>query len=270
VQPAPEREDATPQASPAAEPLRAKPQPRNDREWMAQLQSFVLTIVIAVFVITFLVQAFEIPSESMEDTLLIGDYLLVDKAHYAPGGIWRYLLPYREIRRGEIIVFRYPVHPEEHFVKRVIGLPGDRVRLLHRHVYVNDQLLNEPYVVFKESFPDPFRDDFPNTLADSPQTDPRWRVQLHRDVVNGELVVPPDHYFVMGDNRNQSADSRYWGLVPRENIIGRPLLIHWSVRNDSDDGAQTLDSNDKLSSWWKMLVHPLRDLRWHRMFRLVR
>ncbi len=244
----------------------------SDHAWMAHIQSLLVTIVIAVFVITFLVQAFEIPSESMEDTLLIGDYLLVDKTHYAPAGIWDHILPYSDVRRQEIVVFRYPLHPADHFVKRVIGLPGDHVRLWHRRVYVNGQPLNEPYVVYKDSFPDQFRDNFPNGYADSPQANPRWRVELHRNVVNGELVVPPDCYFVMGDNRNQSADSRYWGFVPRQNIIGRPLLIHWSVRNHAggDDGAPSWDMNDKLSTWWRILVHPQRELRWRRMFRLVR
>src|SRR5277367_3694142 len=116
-------------------------------QWPSSLQSLLTTVVIAVFVIAFVVQAFQIPSESMENTLLIGDYLLVDKLRYGGGGAWNYLMPYRPVRRGDIVVFRYPLNPTQHFVKRVVGVPGDRVRLINRQVYVNGSSLRENYVV---------------------------------------------------------------------------------------------------------------------------
>ena len=113
--------------------------------WPESLQSLLGTVVIAVFVVTFIVQAFQIPSESMEDTLLIGDYLLVDKLHFGNDGFWGHFLPYRKVKRGDIVVFHYPIHPSEHFVKRVIGIPGDRVRMIHGKVYVNGVMMVEPY-----------------------------------------------------------------------------------------------------------------------------
>ena len=128
--------------------VKAKP-PQADT--LSSLQSLLATVIIAVFVITFIVQAFQIPSESMENTLLIGDYLLVDKLRYGGGGIWDALMPYRQVKRGDVIVFRYPVHPTQHFVKRVVGVPGDRIRLINRQVYVNGHPLQEPYVRYSSS-----------------------------------------------------------------------------------------------------------------------
>jgi len=230
----------------------------------------MITVAIAAFVITFLVQAFTIPSESMEDTLLIGDYLLVDKVPFGGGGAWDAIMPYRKIRRGDMIVFRPPAHPEMHFVKRVIGLPGERVKLLRRRVYVNGQPISEPYVVFKPSYPDPFRDNFPNGNAVSPEMSARWHSQMKRWVENGELIVPEGMYFVMGDNRNQSSDSRYWGFVPRENIIGRPWLIYWSVAGRLDDADEELPASDDKLSGWQRLATNIENLRWNRMLRLVK
>jgi len=239
--------------------------------WLGSVQSLMITVAIAVFVITFLVQAFTIPSESMEDTLLIGDYLLVDKAHYGGGSVWDAIMPYRKIRRGDMVVFRPPAHPEMHFVKRVIGLPGERIKLLRRRVYVNGQQINEPYVVFKPSYPDPFRDNFPNGNAVSPEMTARWHSQMKHWVENGELIVPEGMYFVMGDNRNQSSDSRYWGFVPRENIIGRPWLIYWSVPGkSSDDTDEELHVSDDKLSGWQRLASNIENLRWNRIMRLVR
>src|SRR5271170_4067782 len=194
------------------------------------LQSLLGTVVIAVFVITFVVQAFQIPSPSMENTLLVGDYLLVNKLCYGKGGIGDYFMPYREVRRGDIVVFNYPVNPEQHFVKRVIGVPGDRVRLINKQVFVNGVPLKEPYVRFNRPADDLFRDNFPR-LNVTPGLTPEWWVELRKLVEDGQLIVPEGHYFVMGDNRDDSYDSRYWGFVPQTNIIGRPLLIYWSVKD---------------------------------------
>ncbi len=200
-----------------------------DSDTMSTLQSLAATIVIAVFLITFAVQAFQIPSESMEKTLLIGDYLLVDKAHYAKSGLFGWLLPYRPIKRQEIIVFRYPVNPQQHFVKRVIGVPGDHVRLINKHVYVNGVKQPEEYASFNWGMHDRFRDEFPNGGFFTDRIASKWFIQAQKLVQDGQLIVPEGSYFVLGDNRDDSYDSRYWGLVPAENVVGRPLIIYWSM-----------------------------------------
>jgi signal peptidase I len=235
---------------------------------MTSLQSLSVTIVIAIFVITFLLQAFQIPSESMENTLLIGDYLLVDKAHFGHGGIWGHTLPYSDIHRGDIIVFRYPVHPAQHFVKRVIGVPGDRVRLVNKRVFVNDQPLDESYVVYNGHFPDVYRDDFPSPDHAGGAVEAKWWLNLRKHIRDGELVVPPGSYFVLGDNRDESLDSRYWGFVPRENIIGRPLFIYWSVRHPDPDASASADGT--LSRFAYVMTHLLQFTRWDRTFRIVK
>ncbi len=238
--------------------------------WLSSVQSLAVTVVIAVFVITFQVQAFQIPSESMENTLLIGDYLLVDKVHYGHGGRWGEILPYAPIQRGDIIVFRYPVHPQQHFVKRVIGLPGDHVRMVEGRVLVNGVPLKENYVIHTRPDYDHFRDDFPLTDIPNASTEPRWWKELGELVRNGDLIVPPDRFFVLGDNRDESLDSRYWGFVPRENIIGRPLLIYWSVRAPRTAAEVSSSRGDKLSAFLYGVTHLVQDTRWNRTFRIVR
>jgi signal peptidase I len=207
----------------------------------------------------------------MENTLLVGDYLLVDKMRFGPSGLWQSILPYRGIQRGDIIVFRYPVDPTQHFVKRVIGLPGDRIRLWHSRVYVNGRALHEPYVVFKEHFLDEFRDNFPrgNWVNENVSVD--WATRMRTLVANGELIVPRDQYFVLGDNRDQSLDSRYWGFVPRENIIGRPMVIYFSVveAEDDDETFASTAPDDKLFTLRARISHVFDDLRWRRILRLA-
>lgn len=242
---------------------------RHHADWLASLQSLLTTVVIAVFVITFVVQAFQIPSESMENTLLIGDYLLVDKLRYGRGGLADHLIPYQPVRRGDIIVFHYPVNPQQHFVKRVVGLPGDRLRLINRQVYVNNTPLKEPYVIHNSPFRDPFRDDFPRVTNPVPQVEAKWWEQMQKLVEDGQLIVPEDSYFALGDNRDQSLDSRYWGFVPRENIIGRPLLIYWSVRNIDEEHSVTSSPGDKLYRFAYVVTHLFQITRWNRTFHLV-
>ncbi len=244
------------------------------RPWnlIAHLQFSLLALIIALFVITFVVQAFRIPSGSMEDTLLVGDYLLVDKTRFGPGGHWQAFLPYRAIRRGDIVVFRYPVDPIQFFVKRVIGLPGDRIHLSNSHVYINGGLLHEPYVVFKEHFPDEFRDNFPAGNRVNENVRVEWATRLRSLVHGGELTVPPGQYFVLGDNRDQSLDSRYWGFVPRENIAGRPVLIYFSIvqaDEDDDDPVASTVANGKLLTLPARISHVLGELRWRRILRLA-
>src|ERR1041385_4353811 len=191
------------------------------------IHEWSLNILILLFGTTTLVQAFIVPTPSMDSTVMVGDHLLVDKLSYAPpGSIARYFLPYTEPKRGDIIVFRYPMDISQNYVKRVMGVPGDHIHLVNKVVYLNGKPLQEPYAQHIFPNPDPYRDNFP-TEPDGPVYD-RAKQMLAEHVQNGELVVPPESYFAMGDNRDNSLDSRYWGFVPRENIIGKPLLIFWS------------------------------------------
>jgi signal peptidase I len=239
-------------------------------DWSVTIQSIAATIVIAVFVVTFLAQAFTIPSESMEGTLLIGDYLLVDKFTYGDGGIFRHLLPYRKIERQDIVVFHYPVNPKQHFVKRVVGVPGDRIRLINKKVFVNGTPLVEPYTQYIGEDYQPFRDDFPRTDVPGYGVTAQWWGQMRKLVEDHQLIVPEGHYFVLGDNRDDSQDSRYWGFVPRENIIGRPLVIYWSARNLNNDLPGSPTVSDRLYHFAYAVTHLFQITRWERTLRRVR
>jgi len=233
--------------------------------WM---QSLATTIVIAVFVITFIVQAFQIPSESMEKTLLVGDYLLVDKVHYGDSRIWGWLLPYHPIQRQDIIVFRYPVNPRQHFVKRVVALPGDRVRLINKHVYVNGLRQDDDYASFNWAQRDKFRDNFPDGGFYGDKISAKWFLQAQKLLEDSDLIVPEGSFFVLGDNRDDSYDSRYWGFVPAENVVGRPLLIYWSMDRNTLVIASDAPS-DRLSVLAHNVANLVEGLRWHRMLRTV-
>jgi len=237
--------------------------------WASPLQLLLTTVVIAIFVITFIVQAFQIPSESMENTLLIGDYLLVDKLRYGTGGVWDHLMPYRRVQRGDIVVFHYPVNPAEHFVKRVVGVPGDHLRLLNHQVYVNGTALQESYTRYSSPLHEAFRDDFPKIDVPVPGLDGSWWLEMKKLVEDGQLIVPEGEYFVLGDNRDESLDSRYWGFVPRANIVGRPLLIYWSVKKGADDLPLSPTAGDKLFHFAYALTHVFQMTRWNRTFRVV-
>ena len=192
------------------------------------------TILIYLFATTTLVQAYVIPSGSMEGSLLTGDHVLVDRVAYAdPGVFGRHILPYRDIQRGDIVVFLYPEDIRVTYVKRVIGLPGDRIRLENGQVIRNGRRLIEPYTQHIATYPDPNRDNFP--LAPDGFTTPRGREMFEHHVQNGEVVVPPSTFFAMGDNRNNSADSRCWGFVPRSYVVGKPLVVYWSFDAPSAD-----------------------------------
>ena len=215
-----------PKTSPAATP--AAPHPTGSKEWALEwVKSIGFALVVWLVLRTFLFEAFRIPSESMENTLLVGDYLLVDKLHFGSDGFWGHFLPYRKVKRGDIVVFHYPIHPSEHFVKRVIGIPGDRVRMIDGRVYVNGKLTIEPYARYSRpndgGIEARFRDDFPRTDLPVAGLNGAWWLEMRKMVDEGQLIVPEDNYFVMGDNRDDSLDSRYWGFVPGQNIVGRPL-----------------------------------------------
>ncbi|HZT30815.1 MAG TPA: signal peptidase I [Bryobacteraceae bacterium] len=229
------------------------------------IAEWTVTIILLLFGTTTLVQAFVIPTGSMEDTLLIGDHLLVDKLAYAPPGpVTRHVLPYLDVKRGDIIVFRYPMDIRQTFVKRVMGVPGDHLKLVNKEVYLNGHKLVEPYVVHKTEYIDSYRDNFPSEpnvhVSDAAQD------MLEKHVVNGEVVVPPERFFAMGDNRDSSLDSRYWGFVPRENIIGKPLIIYWSYDAPTEALANPSIGLDHIID---LAGHFFTKTRWARTFRLI-
>jgi signal peptidase I len=189
------------------------------------IAEWTVTVLLLLFGTTTLVQAFVIPTGSMENNLLVGDHLLVDKLAYAPPGpISRYFLPYQDIKHGDIVVFRYPVDIKQTFVKRVIGVPGDRIRLENKQLIRNGERVTEPYKVHKTEYIDSYRDNFPSTPY-LPVSEGAIDM-LEKHATGGEIIVPEHSYFVMGDNRDNSLDSRFWGFVPRGNIIGKPLIIY--------------------------------------------
>ena len=197
---------------------------------LTMLKSVAEIIIVAMFLVTFVVQPFRIPSGSMEPTLKVGDFFLADKQSYGPGGeLDRLVLPPTQVERGDLVVFHYPVDHRLHLVKRVIGLPGDRIRMRGGRVLVNGQMLREPYAFYSASRPNGFRDDFPSMLEADPNVDLRWWIEMRRSIRDEDMIVPPNEYFVLGDNRNDSEDSRYWGFVPRSMIVGRPLLVYFTL-----------------------------------------
>jgi signal peptidase I len=234
-------------------------------------ESLLVTILLALFGTTFILQAFKIPSQSMEPTLLVGDHLLVNKFIFEGNGAWyEKLLPYRAIRRGDIVVFKFPYDDHPHYVKRVIGLPGDRVRIVNQRVFLNGAPLPEPYVVHDPSADDPFADNFPPADGGFSRFGlrPEWAEQLMNSVRDGELLVPTGHFFVMGDNRDRSWDSRYWGFVDHSAIMGRPMVIYWSVAAKAEDYSDRslLGSVRDIGDG---MVHVSTRTRWDRMLREV-
>lgn len=237
------------------------------------IHEWSLNILILLFGTTTLVQAFIVPTPSMDTTVMVGDHMLVDKLAYAPAGSFsRLFLPYADPKRGEIIVFRYPVDIRMNYVKRVIGVPGDRIRIQDKVVSVNGKALREPYT--QHIFPDiqSYRDNFPaeppqflyTSITDGPKM-LEYAQKMLKHVENGELVVPPNSYFAMGDNRDNSLDSRYWGFVPRENIIGKPAIIFWSY-----DAPTEHLTGYSIEHFVDLGKNFFTKTRWNRTFKLVR
>lgn len=228
------------------------------------VSEWTVTILILLFGTTTLMQTFVVPTSSMERTVLVGDHMIVDKLSYAPpGSLSGKLLPYTPIQRGDIIVFRWPVDPRQNYVKRVVGLPGDRIKVVNKELYLNGRKLVEPYTQHIDMRFDPYRDNFPSDPFG--QVSESGLKMLGENVVNGEVVVPPGNYFAMGDNRDNSLDSRYWGFVPRENIIGKPFVIFWSY------DAETKDLVDFTVDHFKDLaLNFFTKTRWERTLKLVR
>jgi signal peptidase I len=238
---------------------RAYPPPRGF------LAEWTVTIILLLFAAATLVQAFVIPTGSMENTLLIGDHLLVDKLSYSPpGSAFKRLLPYNEVKRGDIIVLRYPLDIRQTFVKRAIGLPGDHIRLVNKKLILNGKPEDEPYVYHRTDDTDSYRDNFPTEPNTYLAKEAEEMLESH--VQNGELIVPPGSIFAMGDNRDASFDSRYWGFVPRENIIGKPLTVYWSYDATTEDLANPAIGLHHLID---LLQHFGTKTRWRRTFRLI-
>jgi signal peptidase I len=219
---------------------------------------WAVTIAIYLFATTTLVQAYVVPTGSMEGTIRVGDHMLVDRLTYAgAGSIGPHILPYHEPERGDIVVFLYPEDIRQTYVKRVIGLPGDRIRLDRQQVIRNGRRLTEPYVQHIPTYPDAYRDNFP--LTPEANTTPRGRDMFASHVLNGEVIVPPQALFVLGDNRENSEDSRYWGFVPRSYVVGKPLFVYWSY------DAPTADLEDwTLTHILDVTQHFFTRTRWER------
>jgi len=246
------------------------------------LASICSVLVVGLFILTFLVQNYVIPSGSMENTLLIGDHLVVDHISLSPPAKWMPLMHYREPRRGDIVVFLKPV-PEPQpdadgnpnymiLVKRLIGVPGDHIHLNDGVVFINGVAQPAPKDGSGDAGAgDPvFLDEFP---AEPPPAIPgvpdSWIVDFPNHVVNGELVVPQGMYFMMGDNRHNSLDSRYWGFVPRENIMGRTLFNYWSFKSTQANYEET-EMSKNIAWMVHVVTHFFSDTRWSRTFHLTR
>jgi len=237
------------------------------------IESLLVTVVLALFGTTFVVQAFKIPSQSMEPTLLVGDHLLVNKFIFGGRGHWYdAVLPYRDVRRGDVIVFKFPFQDHPHYVKRVIGVAGDRIKIVDQQVYRNGQKLDEPYAYHDPAAAyDPFLYNFPPSSKEELlfSMQPEWSQEIFNYVHDGEIVVPPGKYFAMGDNRDHSWDSRYWGFVDREAIMGGPVVIYWSVETAEDDGNEQPSFGAAMKDLFDTLIHLPTRTRWKRMFRTV-
>lgn len=228
------------------------------------LDEWAVTIVILLAIST-VGQAFVIPSGSMEGTLLVGDHVVVDRLVYSPpDSISAHLLPYRDVRRGDVIVFRYPLDLNRTLVKRAIGIPGDHVRLDNKRVILNGRAVDEPFAKHLPGYM-PYRDDFP-TAPRPMGLRPEAAAMLDRHVSNGELVVPRGAIFAMGDNRENSDDSRFWGLVPRENILGTPVMVYWSFDAPESD----LEGDVSINHLIDITTHFFSKTRWDRTFHLIR
>ena len=238
------------------------------------LASLAAVLVTGLFIITFVVQTFVIPSSSMEETLLIGDHVFVNRVQFAPKTSWAGpLVPYRDVHRGDIVVFLHPdrMQAGTFVVKRIIGIPGDRIHLRDGVVYRNGVALDEPYIDHERENPnDSYRVNFPAVApSEGDGLSGDWMVDWSSNVQGGDLVVPPGKYFGMGDHRGVSLDSRYWGFIPKENVIGRPMFIYWSFAASEEEYTSTSWS-DRVFSLLKTVVHFFDRTRWSRTMRFVR
>jgi signal peptidase I len=263
---------------------------------LESLSSICSVLAVGLFVMYFVFQNFEIPSGSMENTLLVGDHVLVDRTTLAPPTRWAPFVHYRDVQRGDVIVFfkPYPEAPDLILVKRAIAVPGDHVHLRQGIVYLNGIPQDEPYAIMPtDSNYLSYRDEFPSNLAglrreasddlaargecqDEPCREQEaidnrtmvWADMLPQFIQGDDLVVPPGYVFAMGDNRAHSLDGRFWGFVPRENIVGRPMFVYWSFKTDKDLDKTAL--SERLAFMGHILTHFFSETRWGRTFHIVR
>jgi signal peptidase I len=256
-----------------AKAIEEKEKPAQPKETMPEfVASIASVLVIGLFIITFCMQAFEIPTSSMVSTLLIGDHVFVDRVRLAPKSSFAdKIIPYRDPKRGDIVVFVSPSEPGLFVVKRVIGVPGDRIHLLGATVYLNGQPQNEPYAIHTEpALRTPYRENFPNVPPSrDDQLAPDWQLTMADHIQGEDIVVPPNSYFGMGDNRDVSYDSRYWGFIPRENVVGRPMFIYWSFQTPGDQYTKT-GVGDRVGFFFHIVTHFFNETRWSRMLHMVR
>jgi signal peptidase I len=220
-------------------------------------ESIVIAVILALFIRTFVVQAFKIPTGSMENNLLIGDHLLVNKFVFGPSltAIEKKLVAETDVKRGDVIVFKYPEEPDRDFIKRVIGLPGETLEVRDKRVYINGQRLEEPYVHYLQAPPEP------SEVHEVTSFDVRDQY--------GPVTIPPDHYFMMGDNRDNSQDSRYWGFLPRSYVKGKALVVYWSYESDREEAADG-SLIGRVKGVASVAIHFFTRTRWNRLLYQIR
>ena len=258
-----------------AEPAQKQEQTETPLESLASISS---VLAVGLFVMAFIFQNFEIPSASMVKTLLIGDHVLVDRVSFAPPSKWAFFTHYRDIQRGDVIVFLKPnpETPDLFLVKRTVGLPGDRIHLRNGILFLNGVAQSEPFVAKPGQTGDPndsyvpYRDDFPSVPpSQGYDITAQWAEDMPTHIVGEDLVVPPGKVFAMGDNRTQSLDGRFWGFVPRENIVGRPLFVYWSFQTPADQ-IDKQGMGDRVAFMFHVVIHIFDGTRWTRTLHLIR
>ena len=248
-------------------------------------ESIVIMAIIALFVTTFVIQAFKIPTGSMESNLLVGDHLLVNKYVYGLPGIFSKLLPYKGPKRGDVVVFKYPEDPKVAYVKRLIGMPGDKIEVKGRTVYINDRPLDESYTqyILPGSINDHYGPEYIPKKGDKIEV-MDYSVKVNDEILNEEVVqsypyrnepydepfyVPQDQYFMMGDNRDNSMDSRIWGSVPRDYFLGKSLVIYWSFITEKD-AYQHTGFFERLKQFGDVAINFITKTRWKRTLKIIR
>ena len=244
---------------------------------LESLSSICTVLAVGLFLMTFVFQNYVIPSGSMEKTLLVGDHVFVDRITLAPIAKWAPFVHYRDVQRGDIIVFMKPnaETPDLVLVKRAIGIPGDRIHLEHGVVYLNGQAQNEPYAALPTNDGDPesmyqqSRDDFPR-YGVPPGSTELWAQDEPAHIDGQDIVVPQGKVFAMGDNREHSLDGRFWGFVPRENIMGRPLFNYWSFEATADEMTPDASFGSRVGSFLSTAIHFFDKTRWTRTLHLIK
>ena len=257
--------------TPTGEAESVTPQPRKEKETLPEsIAGIAAVFVSGLFILTFVIQQFEIPSRSMEKTLLVGDHVFVDRlTPTGKEGLLSFFMPYREIHRGDIAVFPSPAQPGLYLVKRIIGVGGDRIHLRNGVVFLNGVEQKEKYV-FRDFTYNPYADNFPSVSPEAfGDVTQAWKAEMPHHIDGQDLVVPAGYYFAMGDHRDVSLDSRYWGFVPRKNILGSPLFIAWSLDQTEADFPQDASLSDRVVSFVHTGAHFFGLTRWDRVLHLV-